>query len=180
MRAQLRRWAGALLSAAAIATLATGCSKTVEGTALPAGSSGEHGEFRNLLTECDAVGDQQIADAVGAEAISRTFFGAICRWDASGPSGRIKVVFNWFETGSLEVERQTNEQLGYGVEDTTIEGRRAILLHRPGDGDSCGVSAGAPDQGVIGWWVHYRPGSPHPDPCDAARKLAELTLSLSR
>jgi hypothetical protein len=175
-----RRWVGALLAIVAIVTTVTGCSRTVEGLAVPAGSSGEHGEFRNLLTECDAVSDEQIADAVGADAISRSFFGAICRWDANGPSGRIKVVFNWFETGSLEVERQTNGQLGYAVEDTMIEGRRAILLRRPADADSCGISAGAPDQGVIGWWVHYRPGVPHPDPCDAVRKLAELTLSLSR
>lgn len=175
-----RRVLAALLATVALSGILTGCSRTIEGTAVPVGAAGEHGEFRNLLTECDAVSDAQIADVVGADAIDRSFFGAICRWDANGPSGRIKIVFNWFETGSLEVERQTNTQLGYGVEDILIQGRKAILLHRPGDGDSCGISAGAPDQGVIGWWVHYRPGSPHPDPCDAVRKLAELTLSLSR
>lgn len=164
----------------ASAGLVAGCGQTIDGTAVPVGADGQHEEFRNLLTECDAVTDQQIADAVQADFVNRGFFGAICRWDGSGPSGNIKITFNWFETGSLEVERDTAAQLNYTTEDTTIEGRRAIVIRRPNDPESCGVTAGAPDQGIIGWWVQYRPGSAHPDPCPAATKLAELTLNLSR
>ncbi|MBD0322624.1 MAG: DUF3558 domain-containing protein [Aldersonia sp.] len=181
MKRSRRSRIGVVLAGAAVVATVAGCGKTIEGTALPAGASGgNHPEFTKLLTECDAVTDDQIAEAVQADAVERGFFGAICRWDGSGPSGRIKITFNWFETGTLEVERSTNQQLGYQIDDITVEGRRALQLRRPNDPDSCGVTAGAPDQGVIGWWVQYRPGSAHPDPCAAAGELASLTLNLSR
>jgi hypothetical protein len=171
----------------------TGCSKAIEGQAFPVGGApvdpadgyvaqgDEPGrQFRNLLTECDTVTDEEIMKAVDSTAIERIFFGAICRWDLSGSSGNTKVTFNWFEIGSLEVERTTLEKLKYTITDITIQGRRAIQMQRPGDPDSCGVTAGAPDQGIIGWWVQFRPGSPHPDPCAAAVKLTELTLNVAR
>lgn len=183
-------------TAAAVASVAmalTGCSQAIDGQAFPVGGApipaedkyvaegDEPGkQFRNLLTECDTVTDEEIGKAVEGDAITRIFFGAICRWDLTGPSGNIKVTFNWFENGSLEVERTTLEKLKYTATDITIQGRRAIQMQRPGDADSCGVTAGAPDSGIIGWWVQYRPGSPHPDPCAAANKLTELTLNVAR
>ncbi len=175
-----RRATPVLVAATAAAAMLAGCGNTITGTPSPAGSVGTNEKFRNLLTECDAVNDQQIADAVGGNSIERGFFGAICRWDVGGPIGNVKVTFNWFESGSLDVERTTLEKLKYSTKDVTIEGRRAIQAQPPNDPDSCGVTAGAPDQGIIGWWVQYRPGSSHPDPCAAATKLAELTLNLSR
>lgn len=169
----------------AIAFLAAGCGETVTGTPRPEGADlGDFGnaneKFRNLLTECDAVADDQIAKAVGGDSIQRGFFGAICRWDVGGPGGNVKVTFNWFESGSLNNEKATLEKLKYTISETKVEGRRAIQQQRPNDPDSCGITAGAPDQGIIGWWVNYRPGSAHPDPCQAAVKLAELTLNLTR
>lgn len=175
-----RRVVRAVLSVAAATLLLAGCGNTITGTALPAGAVGTNEDFRNLLTECDAVNDQQIAEAVGGSSIERGFFGAICRWDVGGTAGNVKVTFNWFETGSLDVERSTLEKLEYSIEDITVEGRRAIQSQPPNDADSCGVTAGAPDSGIIGWWVQYRPGTTHPEPCAAAVKLAELTLNLSR
>ncbi len=175
-----RRVARAVVAVAAAGSVLAGCGNTITGTPSPAGSVGTNEKFRNLLTECDAVNDKQIADAVGGNSIERGFFGAICRWDVGGPSGNVKVTFNWFESGSLDVEKSTLERLKYSIKDVTIEGRRAIQSQPPNDPDSCGVTAGAPDTGIIGWWVQYRPGSSHPDPCGAATKLAELTLNLSR
>ncbi|MFH5227515.1 DUF3558 domain-containing protein [Antrihabitans spumae] len=172
------RVVGALAVAAG---LLTGCSQTIDGT--PRGERqadvGEDGDFRNLLEECQNVTDQQIAETVGGNSIDQAFYGAICRWDVGGPSGPAKVTFNWYETGSLEVERKTLEQLKYVLTEVKVQGRRAIQQQRPNDPDSCGVTAGAPDTGIIGWWVNYQPGN-HPDPCTAAIKLAELTLNLSR
>ncbi|TSD95071.1 DUF3558 domain-containing protein [Skermania sp. ID1734] len=177
MRARIAVCAAVVVAVGALA----GCSQTVTGTAMPAGSANPGGgKFRDLLHECDAVSDDQIAKTVGADSIERGFFGAICRWDATGPSGEVKVTFNWFETGSLEVERATLQKLHYGMKDITVQGRKAIQEQPPNDPDSCGVTAGAADTGIIGWWVQYRPGSTHPDPCQAAQKLAELTLNLSR
>jgi hypothetical protein len=55
-----------------------------------------------------------------------------------------------------------------------------LQTRRPNDPDSCGVSASAADTGIVGWWINYRPGSGHPDPCAGAQKLVELTLNLAR
>ncbi|QBJ95636.1 DUF3558 domain-containing protein [Rhodococcus sp. ABRD24] len=162
--------------------LAAGCGSTVAGTPIPVGAfrSGAATEFTSLLSECDAVSDQRIAEAVGGDAIERGFFGAICRWSVEGASGPARVTFDWFEAGSLDVERATAERLGYAVAELTVEGRRAVLARQPKDPASCGISVGAPDSGVIGWWVQYQAPGRHPDPCEAVTTLAKLASSLSR
>lgn len=177
------RGAGILRVVVAVSLTAglTACGSAIEGTAVREGAGSPRSqEFASLLTECDAVTNEQIAQTVGGDAIERGFFGAICRWDVSAPGGIVKVTFNWFETGTMDVERTTADRLGYTVEDTTVEGRRAILVRQPADPGACGVTAGAPDAGIIGWWVQYQPGSAHPDPCEAVLTLAKLTLNLSR
>lgn len=167
-------------SLASVALLA-GCTQTVEGTARPVGFGGSGGEeFEKLLTECDAVADDRIRDTIGADAIARSFYGAICRWDAIGASGSIKVTFHWFESGTLDAEREANSRLEYDVADTTVQGRRGIEMRPPRDPTSCGVATSAEDAGIFGWWVQYQAGSAIPDPCEAAATLADLTLNLSR
>ncbi len=173
------------LNSAALPLLAcvlflAGCGTTVEGTPRAESFDGAvDPDLRNLLTECDAVADDRIAETVGGDAIVRSFFGAICRWDVAGPNGVVKVSFNWFENGSIGVERETNEKMNYTVEDITVKGRSAIRSRPPGDPASCGVTAGSPDSGVVGWWVQYVPGSGHRDPCEAATTLMDLTTNLS-
>lgn len=170
-----------VVAVASLTAALAACGSTIEGTAVREDAdSSRSQQFTSLLTECDAVTDEQIAQAVGGNTIERGFFGAICRWDVSAPGGIVKVTFNWFETGALDVERTTAGRLGYTVEDVTVEGRRAILMRQPADPGACGVTAGAPDAGIIGWWVQYQPGSAHPDPCQAVLTLAKLTLNLSR
>lgn len=170
-----------LIVAVSTLVLVAGCTESVEGTAMPASFGGSGGrEFTKLLTECDAVSDDRIRETVGADAIARGFFGAICRWDLTGPAGVVKVAFNWFESGTLAAERTTDEKLSYTVTDTTVQGRKAFQAQRPNDSASCGVTSGADSAGIFGWWVQYRPDVSHPDPCQAAAKLADLTLNLSR
>lgn len=170
-----------VIAAAATLLLVAGCSQTVEGAARPASFAGSGGqEFTELLTECDAVSDEQITETVGADLIAQGFLGAICRWDLVGSAGTVKVTFNWFESGTLAAERAASEKMMYTVTDTTVQGRKAIQAQRPNDPDSCGVSAGADRDGIFGWWVQYQPDTAHPDPCQAAAKLADLTLNLSR
>ncbi|KQU61259.1 hypothetical protein ASG84_01685 [Rhodococcus sp. Leaf278] len=170
-----------VIAAAATLLLAAGCSQTVEGTPRPASFGGSGGEeFTKLLTECDAVSEDQITETVGADLIAQGFLGAICRWDLVGSAGTVKVTFNWFESGTLAAERAADEKMMYTVSDTTVQGRKAIQAQRPNDSASCGVSAGADQAGIFGWWVQYRPDVAGPDPCQAAAKLADLTLNLSR
>lgn len=166
----------ALLS---VAVTTAGCGRSIEGQPIPAGAGagGASSEFTDLLTECDAVAEEKIAETVGADSVYRGFFGAICRWEGEGPAGVVKVTFNWFESGSLDREREAGEELGYSVENTTVEGRRALQLRRPNDPLSCGVTAGDSTTGIFGWWVQY--ASSGADPCEAAATLARLTLNLS-
>lgn len=171
----------AIPAAAVVGVLAlSGCGATVDGTPVPEGATapGASSEYAALLTECDAVDSEHIAEAVGGGPIERGFFGAICRWTVAGPAGPVRVTFNWFETGALDVEREASQRLGYEVEDASVDGRRAVLSRQPQDPGSCGISTGSPVSGVIGWWVQYR-GAGHPDPCEAAATLAKLTLNLS-
>jgi len=161
------------------ALVTAGCGRSIEGRPIPAGNGagGASSEFADLLTECDAVTEQKIAETVGVDSVYRGFFGAICRWEGDGPAGVVKVTFNWFETGSLDREREAGEELGYSVEGTTVEGRRALQMRRPNDASSCGVTAGDSTTGIFGWWVQYT--SSGADPCEAAATLARLTLNLS-
>ncbi|MCL2533081.1 MAG: DUF3558 domain-containing protein [Nocardiaceae bacterium] len=158
----------------------SGCGATVDGTPVAEGATapGSSSEYAKLLTECDVVAPEHIADAVGGGAIERGFFGAICRWSVDGPAGPVRVTFDWFETGALDVERETSQRLGYAVEDTTVDGRRAVLSRQPQDPGACGIAVGSPYSGVIGWWVQYRAAG-HPDPCEAAATLAKLALDVS-
>lgn len=177
---RLRRIIVSVVALGVALLMVAGCARSIEGRAVPQGAGGGPGlsaEFTKLLTECDAVADDKIAETVGAAAVYRGFFGAICRWEGDSPAGVVKVTFNWFETGSLDHERNAGEELGYSVENTTVEGRRALQMRRPNDPLSCGVSAGAATTGIFGWWVQYATGGA--DPCEAAATLARLTLNLS-
>jgi hypothetical protein len=164
---------------------ASGCGRTVSGSAYPAGSGpGDtvNTKFDKLLRECEVVSLEDVAKAVGEGSFAQqSFYGAVCMWDLqSAPGGNAMVTLNWYEMGTLNNEKTNNDKLGYITNNITVAGRRALETHRPNDPDSCGVSASAADQGVIGFWVNYRPGSSHPDPCAAAQKLVELTLNLAR
>ncbi|MEU4598717.1 DUF3558 domain-containing protein [Nocardia sp. NPDC023988] len=169
------------------ATLA-GCGGTIDGNARPApedergGGEKVNTNFDNLLRECEVVDIAKIGEIVGnAQMVETSFSGAVCMWDIDdAPGGSAMATLNWYEMGTLNNEKTTNEKLGYLTGDITVQGRRALQVRRPGDNDSCGVTAPAADVGVIGWWINYRPGSAHPDPCAGAQKLVELTLDLAR
>lgn len=170
---------GRRVAAALVAMLVlTGCSRAIEGEAVPETSAFGQDIPDDVLRECELVTPEQIAAAVGGDTLDHTFLGAICRWDVTGPSGAVRITFNWFENGSLDVERDTNQRLGYTVSDVTIGGRSAIRLAQPGVPSSCGAAGVAPSRGVIGWWVHYRPDAAA-DACAAADKLLELSFNRS-
>ena len=137
-------------------------------------------KFREALKECLTVSDDQIAEAVGGEAADKGFYGAICRWTVSGATGTVEVTFNWFESGSLDGERNALEKLGYRYEDIGVQSWKSIQAQPPNDPNSCGVTSRAPDAGIVGWWVQFRPSAAHPDPCEAAVELMKLTLNVAR
>ncbi|WP_307588701.1 DUF3558 domain-containing protein [Nocardia arizonensis] len=159
------------------------CGQTVDGTAVPvgAGGGGVNTKFDKLLRECEVVSSDKIAETVGGTGsyVSDSFFGAVCMWDLEGAATGM-VTLNWYENGNLRNERLHNDKLGYTTASITVQGALALEVRRPNDADSCGVSASAADTGVVGWWVNYRAGSSHPDPCGAAKTLVDMTLNLAR
>ncbi|MGV9801488.1 DUF3558 domain-containing protein [Mycobacterium sp. NPDC003449] len=160
---------------------ATGCTRTVDGTAakenVGGGSSNNNSEktYPNLLKECDVLTQDILAKTVGADPldIQSTFVGAVCRWQAANPAGLVDITRFWYEQGSLDNERQTAEQLEYEIESRRISGVDSIVMKPNGLNGACGVASDA--AGVVGWWVN--PQAPGIDACPMAVKLMELTLS---
>ncbi|MFD6393906.1 DUF3558 domain-containing protein [Nocardia sp. NPDC055029] len=181
-----RRVAVAATAALLLTAGLAGCAEKVQGNAQPLGGGGGgeaiNTDFDKLLRECDVVASDKIGEIVGnASFVQDSFSGAVCMWEIEdAPGGGAMATLNWYEMGTLNNEKATNDKLGYLTGDITVQGRRALQVRRPGDNDSCGVTAPAADVGVVGWWINYKPGSAHPDPCAAAQKLVELTLDLAR
>jgi hypothetical protein len=176
-----RRVTAGIVAILAAATLVSGCSTTVEGTAKKEGS-GDVGrnedsqkKYPNLLKECDVLTEDILAKTVEADPldIQGTFVGAICRWHALNPTGLVDITRFWFEHGSLDNERKVAEFLNYKVESRRIKGIDSIVMKTNDPNGGCGVASDA--SGVVGWWVN--PQTPGIDACDKAIKLMEQTLS---
>ncbi len=159
----------------------TGCSRSIGGNAVKAGSGGvprnnnSQQQYPNLLKECEVLTTDILAKTVGADPldIQSTFVGAICRWQAANPAGLIDITRFWFEQGSLSEERKVADFLKYKVETRTIAGVSSIVMRTDDPNGACGVASDA--AGVVGWWVN--PQAPGIDACGQALKLMELTLS---
>ena len=174
------RLAAGLLAAVMVPAVLSGCGRTVDGTAMKAGTGGSRGgnaqQYPNLLKECDVLTADILAKTVGADPldIQSTFVGAICRWQALNPAGLIDITRFWFEQGSLENERKVAELYKYQVESRSINGIASIVMRIPGDPNGgCGVASDA--GGVVGWWIN--PQAPGIDACAQSIKLMELTLA---
>jgi Protein of unknown function (DUF3558) len=165
----------------ALLLVVTGCSKSIGGNAVKAGSGGvprnnnSEQQYPNLLKECEVLTSDILAKTVGADPldIQSTFVGAICRWQAQNPAGLIDISRFWFEQGSLSNERKVAEFLKYQVENRQIAGVESIVMRPADPNGSCGVASDA--AGVVGWWIN--PQAPGIDACSQAIKLMELTLA---
>lgn len=175
-----RRIVAGVIAALAVLVVLTGCARSVDGTAVRAGSGDPRNdnserEYPNLLKECEVLTEDILAETVGADPldIQSTFVGAICRWQALNPAGLIDITRFWFEQGSLDFERNTAEELNYQIESRAIAGVPSIVMRLNDPSGSCGVASDA--GGVVGWWVN--PQAPGIDACGQAIKLMELTLA---
>lgn len=172
--------AAVMLVVAALLVL-TGCSRSVGGNAVKAGSGGvprnnnSQQQYPNLLKECEVLTTDILAKTVGADPldIQSTFVGAICRWQAANPAGLIDITRFWFEQGSLSNERKVADFLKYKVESRNIAGIDSIVMRPDDPNGACGVASDA--AGVVGWWIN--PQAPGIDACGQAIKLMELTLA---
>lgn len=172
---------GAVLAALTVLVGVSGCTRSVEGSAVRAGAGGternddSQRQYPNLLKECDVLTQDILAETVGADPldIQSTFVGAICRWQALNPAGLVDITRFWFEQGSLDNERQVAQQLKYQIENRAVNGVPSIVMKPNDPNGACGVASDA--AGVVGWWVN--PQAPGIDACGMALKLMELTLN---
>jgi uncharacterized protein YceK len=113
----IRRLMAGIAATLVVVTVLSGCSTTVEGTALKSGA-GDVGrnddsqkKYPNLLKECEVLTEDILAKTVGADPldIQSTFVGAICRWQALNPAGLIDITRFWFEQGSLSTTRSSRD-----------------------------------------------------------------------
>ena len=177
-----RRLAVTVLALLSALVVVAGCAKTVDGSAMKAGSGSTSRndnsarQYPNLLKECDVLTSDVLDKTVGADPldIQSTFVGAVCRWQAANPAGLIDITRMWFEQGSLGNERKIAEAMKYPIESRSINGIASIVMRVPNDPNGgCGVASDA--GGVVGWWVN--PQAPGIDACAQAIKLMELTLA---
>lgn len=174
------RLTAAVLAVVMAPAVLSGCGRTIEGTAMKAGTGVSRGDnsadkYPNLLKECDVLTADVLAKTVGADPldIQSTFVGAVCRWQAANPAGLIDITRFWYEQGSLENERKVAEFLQYKIENRAINGIAAFVMRTNDPNGACGVAADA--AGVVGWWIN--PQAPGIDACAQAIKLMELTLA---
>jgi hypothetical protein len=167
----------AVAAAAVTAVVAVAaCSQTVSGTARRA-QSGVPDPTRSYGYADDRCGllvDGSIQQAIGADHIVRPYSGAVCQYVLARGSAIVDVTFSWYETGSLDRERELANQRGATVTEKVVERHQAFLARRDTTGAACSATAAA-GTGVLTWWVQYR-GQHSGDPCKDAEKLLTATL----
>ncbi|MBD0023463.1 DUF3558 domain-containing protein [Gordonia pseudamarae] len=174
------RFVPAVTALLAAMLLLAGCS--VDGEPVAVGQRDTGGDsqvdtdrYDNLLLECDILSDATISKVLGGGSVQGTFVGAICRWIVTGAT-TTSVTFTWYESGSLNSEKQIAKKFGYTTENIKIASQTGFTQRDPKDPGKCGVTARAPSRGVFTWWTEPRGGAAA-DPCAAPTKLMELVLS---
>jgi hypothetical protein len=180
MRWRVNRVAVAAVTAAAIVA---GCSSTVGGTARRAhpGVPDPTRSYGYVDDRCGLLLDGSVQETLSADHVVRPYSGAVCQYvltrgeTGAGSPQVIDVTFSWFESGSLERERELATERGATITDRDVERHDAFLARRDTTGAGCSATAAA-GTGVLSWWVQFRGKSSGGDPCQDAEKLLSATL----
>lgn len=183
------RWRVNQVAVAAVtaAVIVAGCSSTVSGTARrshPAVPDPTR-SYGYVDDRCGLLLDGSVQETLTADHVVRPYSGAVCQYvltrgetgsdGGAGAPQTIDVTFSWFESGSLERERELATERGATITDTDIERHDAFLARRDTIGVGCSATAAA-GTGVLSWWVQFRDKSSGGDPCQDAEKLLSATL----
>jgi hypothetical protein len=163
---------------AVIATVTVAaCAQTLDGSARRAqpGVPDPERSYGYVDDRCGLLLDSTIQDALGADSVVRPYSGAVCQYVLVRQQGLVDVVFSWFETGTLDRERDLATERGARVLDTDIERHPAFTATTEENPAACAATAAA-GTGVLTWWVQFRPGA-GADACRDAETLLAATLS---
>jgi hypothetical protein len=174
------RWRAKAVAIAAVTAMVTaaGCAQTVNGSAQRARDAVPDPErsYGYVDNRCGLLEDSSIQQMLGATNLVRPYSGAVCQYVLQrNGNATVDVVFSWFETGSIDRERNLAEQRGAKVTDKVVERHQAFLARRDTRGAGCSATAAA-GPGVLSWWVQTR-DKLDADPCKDAEKLLAATLS---
>lgn len=155
----------------------TACTQTVDGDAeraRPAVPDPDR-SYGYVENRCGLLQDETVQQVLEADSVTRPYSGAVCQYVLSTPGGLIDVVYTWFESGTIDRERDLAQSRGARITDEVIVRHPAFLAQRPANAAACTATAAA-GPGVLSWWVQFRPEDGQ-DPCAAAEKLLSATLS---
>jgi hypothetical protein len=172
-------WRGLAAAVVVVSTVMTviGCSRTVDGSAqrvVESRNTPARG-YGYADDRCGLLHDSTVQDIVGADGLVRPYSGAVCQYVLTRGSMVIDLTFSWFETGSLDRERELAESNKAQITDVVIERRHAFLARRSVTGNACAATADTAP-GVASWWVQFRGDAPT-DPCHLAQTLLSRTLA---
>ncbi|MCV7041448.1 hypothetical protein BST36_22110 [Mycolicibacterium moriokaense] len=158
------------------AAIVAGCSSTVSGTARRAHPAvpDPTRSYGYVDDRCGLLADSSVQETLAADHVVRPYSGAVCQYVLNRGNTTMDVTFSWFETGSLERERELATERGATITATDVERHEAFLARRDTTGAACSATAAA-GTGVLSWWVQFR-GQWGGDPCRDAEKLLTATL----
>lgn len=178
MRSELdRRVKVAVIAAVVTAVTVAGCADTVPGAATRAQPTVPDPDrsYGYVEERCGLLLDGSIQETLGADDITRPYSGAVCQYVVSRGADTVDVTYSWFETGTLDRERDIAAERDAQITDVTVERHDAFLARRDTTGAACSATAAA-GTGVLSWWVQVRDRT-DADPCPGAQKLLAATLS---
>jgi len=165
------------VTAVTVAAIVAGCSSTVSGTARRAHPAvpDPTRSYGYVDDRCGLLLDSSVQETLAADHVVRPYSGAVCQYVLTRGETTIDVTFSWFESGSLERERELATERGATITDANVERHEAFLARRNTTGAACSATAAA-GTGVLSWWVQFRGDSRSADPCPDAEKLLAETL----
>ena len=158
-----------------LACVVAGCSKTNNSsTASPSSTpSTKVAALGPFFGECGSVTDDEVAEALDQPKlpiVTRNSVG--CVWE-SGSLLSPHVSFSWYRGSPIGREAQGSGGIGRPPEKITIDGHDGFAGSLEGRLCEIGVQFG---DDFIHWSVSYGGFAPNGDTCDAAKKLATLTV----
>lgn len=173
------RWRSKTLAVVAVTMTVTAaaCTQTVDGAARRSTAAVPDPErsYGYVDDRCGFLLDSTVQDTLRAESVVRPYSGAVCQYVLVRQGGLVDVVFSWFETGTLDRERDLATERGARVADTDIERHPAFTATTEDNPAACAATAAA-GTGVLTWWVQFRPGV-GTEACLDAETLLAATLS---
>ncbi len=159
--------------------LLTGCgsgSSDADATTTQAAGPSKPAPLGPFFGECGSVSDDEVKTAFAVSQLPVVYRNSVgCVWEASGPQGP-SVSFSWYRGSPIGREAAGSGLIGRPPEKIEVAGHSGFEGSIDG---LCEIGVQYGDD-FFHWSVTYAGTPPTAQPCDVARKLAELTASRAK